>query len=96
MADSGVSVGYPDGTFRPSQAVERGQMATFMHRYDGQPGAPDPTFPDVPADHPHADGIGWMADSGVSVGYPDGTFRPSQAVERGQMATFMHRYATGG
>ena len=96
MADSGVSVGYPDGTFRPSLPVERGQMATFMYRLAGEPNVTGaPTFPDVPSNHPHADGIAWMADSGVSVGYPDGTFRPSLPVERGQMATFMHRYVTG-
>lgn len=52
---------------------------------------PMPTFTDVPADHPHADGIVWAAEQGLVAGYDDGTFRPSEPVTRGQLATILRR-----
>lgn len=48
-------------------------------------------FSDVPASHTFVDDIQWLSQSGVTGGYPDGTYRPSQDVNRGQMAAFMHR-----
>lgn len=50
-------------------------------------------FDDVVAEHPHEEGIGWVADAGVSVGCNQaGTeYCPSDTVTRAQMGTFMHR-----
>jgi len=48
-------------------------------------------FSDVPADHTHADGIEWVSGVGIAQGYPDGTYRPSAPINRGQMATMFHR-----
>jgi hypothetical protein len=49
-------------------------------------------FGDVVSGHPHADGIGWVADAGVTAGCGDGSnFCPNDGVTRAQMATFMHR-----
>jgi hypothetical protein len=50
------------------------------------------SFGDVPANHPHAAGIEFMRESGVTIGCGDGTnYCPADAVNRGQMGTFMHR-----
>jgi hypothetical protein len=35
--------------------------------------------------------IGAIADAGITTGFPDGTYRPSQPVTRGAMAAFMGR-----
>ena len=48
-------------------------------------------FADVSTGATHVDGIGFMADSGVTVGCGDNRFCPSDPVTRAQMATFMHR-----
>ena len=40
-----------------------------------------------------ADAVAWAAESGVTTGYPDGTFRPDQWVTRGELATFLLRVA---
>ena len=49
-------------------------------------------FADVAGDHPHAEGIGWVADAEITLGCGDGAeYCPSDEVSRGQMATFMHR-----
>jgi hypothetical protein len=49
------------------------------------------TFSDVPPEHTFYDDISAIADAGVSVGYPDGTYRPGVGVTRAQMAGFMRR-----
>ena len=37
------------------------------------------SFPDVPADHWAAQAVQLMADLGIMIGYPDGTFNGGQA-----------------
>jgi hypothetical protein len=41
MADRGVTEGYPDGTFRPNNPVTRGQMMTFLDRFQSGMGCTD-------------------------------------------------------
>lgn len=48
-------------------------------------------FSDVPPGHPFHDDIDWLADYGITTGFGDGTFRPSEPVTRQAMAAFMHR-----
>lgn len=48
-------------------------------------------FSDVPSDHAFHDEIGWMADTGISEGYADGTYRPTAPVSRQAMSAFMQR-----
>jgi hypothetical protein len=94
MYEEGITTGYPDGTYRPSQNVTRGQMATFIIRpllgevftYEDTP-----HFTDVPDTHGAFKYIQKMYEEGITTGYPDGTYRPSQNVTRGQMATFIIR-----
>jgi hypothetical protein len=59
-------------------------LATAAH-------AVTPTFDDVPADHPFFYDIAWMAGTGISEGYPDGTYRPGDPVTRQAMAAFLQR-----
>ncbi|MCC5953242.1 MAG: S-layer homology domain-containing protein [Acidimicrobiia bacterium] len=51
------------------------------------------TFPDVPDTNPFHDDIDWMADAGITGGFADGTFRPTDNVSRQAMAAFMRRLA---
>jgi hypothetical protein len=50
-------------------------------------------FPDVPDSNPFHDDISWLADAGITTGFPDGTYRPGDPVTRGSMAAFMRRLA---
>lgn len=88
---AGVTSGYPDGTYRPDEPVDRGQMATFLTRAARLPPGEGTGFGDVPRRHPHHDGIASVATAGIAVGYDDGTYRPSREVTRAQMATFLAR-----
>ena len=68
-------------------------MAAFLYRVAGSPEPfPDPSpqaFDDVPPGHPFFEEIAWMAGSGVSTGFDDDTFRPSNPVSRQAMAAFL-------
>jgi streptogramin lyase len=53
-----------------------------------------PAFSDVALTHPFYDDICWMADEGVSTGYPGSpkpSYKPSAAVTRQAMSAFMQR-----
>ena len=101
LAQQGITTGtpQPDGTvlFRPTEPVSRQAMAAFLHRTAGSPAvAPGPPpFADVPAGHPFAGPITWLAQAGISTGtvQPDGTthFRPAAPVSRQAMAAFLQR-----
>jgi len=95
LIDEGVSTGYPDGTFHPYDAVSRDAMAAFLYRLAGQPAfVPPPTSPfrDVAPTAPFYREITWLASTGISTGYPDGTFRPYSPVSRDAMAAFLYRF----
>src|SRR5262245_58911365 len=85
------------GSARPTRPSRRARIlaaaaatvlstATFGAAYAGG------GFIDVPQDHPFFWDIAWLAQTGVTNGYDDGTFRPEDPVTRGAMAAFLHRY----
>lgn len=51
----------------------------------------DGIFSDVGPDNTHAAGIQWAFENGLIEGFDDGTFRPGQAVTRGQLASILER-----
>ncbi len=89
---AGIAGGHGDGTFRPQQAVTRGQMAAFLARtldLDAV-AVPPEAFDDVEgATHQHA--ILAVAGAEIASGFGDGTYRPNATVTRGQMAAFLTR-----
>jgi hypothetical protein len=93
----GVIGGYEDGTYRPTNQVDRGQMAVYVARAlaggDGNvpPPSGDPTFPDVAADFWAFRHVEYCVAQGVVNGYEDGTYRPGNAVTRDQMAVYVQR-----
>jgi len=104
LAENGISMGWPDGTFRPYANVARSDMAAFLHRMaqhawgknvdDGQWFAPDGYFADVSEKVAHSEDIMWLAGTGISKGWGSGsarTFRPLASVARADMAAFLHR-----
>lgn len=93
MVDEGITAGYGDGTFRPADPISRQAIAAFPFRWTGQEeGACAGTeFSDVTADHPFCREIAWLADTGITTGYADGTFRPGVVVTRQATAAFLDR-----
>ena len=102
LAHAGISAGWTESdgsrTYRGMDSVKRQDMAAFMHRLAklaarGSHVSPK-SFGDVTSSTPHADDIRWLAGSGVSTGYPDGTYRGMVSVYRQDMAAFLHRLDT--
>ena len=98
LAAQGISTGFPDGTFRPYDPVARCDMAAFLYRLAGSPEY-EPSeeakarFSDVDEGTPHAKEVWWLAEQGITTGFPDGTFRPYDTIVRCDMAAFLHRLA---
>lgn len=96
MKDTGISAGWSDGTYRPLQPVNRDAMAAFLHRLAGEPEVDLPEvspFTDVDPGDQHYEAIVWASENGITTGWADGTFRPTQPIKRDAMAAFVHRYA---
>jgi hypothetical protein len=96
LAGLEVINGTGDGRFSPGLPATRGQMASLIVRLHeevvGESVAPSQHgFTDT-AGSPHEDNIRRLVALGVTTGHDDGTFRPSAAVTRGQMAAFVMRY----
>lgn len=92
LAASGITTGTGARTFSPNDNVTRGQMATFLHRYSGEPsGSPAAGFVDVPAGRFYSEAVDWLAAEGITTGVGGNRFAPDDVVTRGQMATFLWR-----
>ncbi|MFT4187362.1 MAG: carboxypeptidase regulatory-like domain-containing protein [Aeromicrobium sp.] len=100
LTDEGITTGYAGNAFRPGQPVLREQMAAFLYRLAGSPAVTNlPTtspFKDVSTGHTFYEEMVWLSRTGITTGYPDGTFRPGQPVLREQMAAFLQRFHVKG
>ena len=98
LASEGISTGYEDGTFRPTVAVSRQAMASFLWKYAGspEPESSDPFFSDVGPGHQFFDAIQWLAEEGISTGTPvpgdKPVFKTTDPVSRQAMAAFLWRF----
>lgn len=99
LVAEGITLGYPDGTFRPVLPVARQEMAAFLWRQAGEPEVvlASPAFADVAPSNPFYVPVQWMAQAGLSVGTPGPhgslLFQPGRTVARQEMAAFLWRQA---
>ncbi len=91
LANRGYISGYQDGTFRPNQAITRGQaakmLALALNLNITNPR--NPGFRDVPENHDFYHYIAALANEGIINGYDDKTFRPNEPINRNQMAKIL-------
>lgn len=96
LGSNNIAEGWGDGTYRGLASVTRQDMAAFLYRLAGSPSySPSPSqmhcFIDVNEATPHSREIWWLASTGISTGFPDGSFRGLNPVTRQDMAAFLHR-----
>ena len=102
LADQGISKGWPGAnntaTFRPGETINRDQMAAFLYRMSGTTDYTAPAvspFSDAPTSHTFYKEIAWLADKGISNGWPGAnntaTYRAGEKINRDQMAAFLYR-----
>jgi len=94
MFAEGITTGTSPTTFSPGAAVSRGQIATFLWRFGGEPEATASVpFSDVPDGRYYSDAVQWLAETGITTGTSPTTFSPDDTLTRGQIATFLWRLA---
>lgn len=100
--EAGIILGFSDGTFRPDQAVTRGQVAAITSRFvQNMCGSSSDSalcetgsslsFPDVEKDYWAAEAIQHAASVGIISGFGNGTFRPEQPITRAQAVVMLNR-----
>ncbi|MBQ1516081.1 MAG: S-layer homology domain-containing protein, partial [Lachnospiraceae bacterium] len=94
-AEQGLTTGYADNTFRPTNACNRAQVVTFLWRLAGEP---EPTrmatFRDMTGNATFDKAISWAVEQGITTGWSsDNTFRPWNTCNRASIMTFLWRYA---
>lgn len=78
-----IFTGYPDGTFKPDNAINRAELVKVLFTAAGNLKATAITssdFKDVPLDAWFAPYVQKAKLKGIVKGYPDGTFKPEQTV----------------
>jgi PKD repeat protein len=95
--DVDLVAGYPDDTYRPALSVSRDQMAVYVSRalagndQNVPEGPAEASFADVPIDYWAFKYVEYAVTRNVVKGYSDGTYKPTDEVDRGQMAVFIAR-----
>ena len=93
VVKNGLMNGVTNTQFSPDTATTRGMIVTILYRMAGKPTADGTSFADVEQDAYYADAVAWAAESGIVMGYGDGTFGPNDSITREQMAAMLYRYA---
>lgn len=92
LASEGIINGYPDGTFRPNNIVNRAEMAIFLNRaFVTSEVEGSEYFTDVGPSMQAYESIANLRTLGVAMGYPDGTYHPYEKLNRKQFSAFLAR-----
>lgn len=94
VTENGWLNGTGGSRFTPNGDLTRAMLATVLWRIAGSP-APNSSanFTDTDFASWYSDGLAWSVENGLFNGYPDGSFRPTNAVTREQLATVFYRTA---
>ena len=89
VVQRGIMKGYPDGTFKPNDAITRAEFTQMISTIDNKPYGTAP-FTDV-VGHWAERPIGSEYQAGRILGYPDGTFRPDHHITRCEAAVILNK-----
>ncbi len=100
--ENGITNGTSATTFSPSKTITRAQAVTMLYRYEMNVvnggvapavGTTSTGFTDVVAGSSYETAVLWAVENGITSGTSATTFSPSNPCTRGQMVTFLYRYA---
>jgi hypothetical protein len=80
--------------FDPEGNLTRAQMAAILVKAYSLTGTYEKGFTDVPGNYWAIKQIHALAGSGITTGYPDGSFKPGATVTRVQYSAFLYRILT--
>jgi hypothetical protein len=86
LSAKGIISGYPDGSFRPEQTINRAEALKIIFETIGISADADSNsgFPDVSKTEWYAKYVTKAKQNNIVGGYPDGRFRPGQEVNRAE------------
>lgn len=91
---AGIIGGYGDGTFRPGANISRGEVAIMLANAWFSDYEPAMTasfaFSDIHPNESAYRSINTIFEQEITRGFPDGTFRSDQPVQRNQFARFLY------
>ncbi|WP_052329654.1 carbohydrate binding domain-containing protein [Thermicanus aegyptius] len=82
----GLLTGYADGSFKPDGEMTRAEFVQIVNNLFGFTEESDNTFTDVDPKKWYARPIAIAKSANYISGFPDGSFRPNQAITREQVA----------
>jgi hypothetical protein len=92
LVKAGVVNGFPDGMFRPDQAVSRAQFVKMLDLVLGlQPAGGQTPFADVPPSAWYAPYVAAAVQAGIVEGLTPTSFGPDDPVTREQLAVLLAR-----
>ena len=94
MVKKDLMFGDKNGNFRPSEPITRGEFARALLYIDAKNDKVAP-FADVKG-HQFEAAINQAFGNGRINGYPDGTFRPDDYIQRAEAARMLNQYANRG
>ena len=86
-----ITVGVGDDKFAPNDTCTRGQIVTFLWRYENSPAASGASFSDVPSSAFYAEPVAWAVANGITVGVGNNRFAPNDTCTRAQIVTLLYR-----
>ena len=94
---SNITGGTSGTAFSPDVTCTRGQVVTFLWRAAGQPEPKSDSnpFTDLKADAYYYKAVLWAVEEGITGGTSSSTFSPDNNCTRGQVVTFLYRFANG-
>lgn len=91
--ENGITSGVGDNRFAPDAECSRGQIVTFLYRFNGMDtmNIKDNPFTDVAEGSFYYDAVLWAYENGITSGTSADTFGPAGSCLRGQVVTFLYR-----
>ena len=95
VLQNGYMVGISETLFAPMSGMERGMVATVLHRMAGAPEASGSVpFTDLAKGSYYEEAVRWCYANGLTKGTSSTTFSPRDLVTREQLVTFLYRFVT--
>ena len=95
VTDKNFMKGLSETTFGPNGALTRGMLVTVLYRMAGSPevtGKVSEKFTDCTDGSWYADAVLWASAHKIVDGYEDGTYKPTKAISRQEMAKVLYGY----
>lgn len=90
--ENGITTGKTATSFDPNAVCTRGQIVTFLWRYEKAPIVSSlAKFDDVAANSYCYNAVMWAVENGITNGKTTTTFAPNDTCTRAQAVTFIYR-----